>query len=103
MPGGHIEATESPSAAAARELLEETGIQGTLSLQDPIDIDCHDIPASSRRSEPEHIHIDLRYLMSPQGETVSIDLSEVEGATWSPFSELESSRLRHILSEHRSI
>lgn len=30
LPGGHVEAGEAPVAAVAREMLEETGLQGTV-------------------------------------------------------------------------
>lgn len=97
VPGGHLETGEPPHAAAARELLEETGVQGTLLSQNPIDIDCHLIDANPRKSEPEHFHIDLCYLMSSRHQTLSIDHGEVEGAAWVPFTELTSIRLHRVL------
>ncbi|MDD2798667.1 MAG: NUDIX domain-containing protein [Bacteroidales bacterium] len=70
-PGGHveIELDSSLTAAATRELIEETG----LSLDDvslvselPFDLDVHRIPA--RKSEPEHDHFDFRFLFQCRGE-----------------------------------
>jgi ADP-ribose pyrophosphatase YjhB (NUDIX family) len=102
VPGGHLETGEPPDAAAVRELLEETGVQGKLLFQDPIDIDCHLIDANPGKSEPEHFHIDICYLMTPRNETLSIDHGEVEGAAWVPWSELTSSRLHRVLEQLRS-
>ena len=31
----------------------------------PFDIDCHLVPANAKKGEPEHYHIDFRYLMRP--------------------------------------
>jgi 8-oxo-dGTP pyrophosphatase MutT (NUDIX family) len=63
-PGGHFEPGESdPSVAAAREVLEETGLATTWPGAEPVllDVDVHEIPA--RKTEPAHEHFDLRMLV----------------------------------------
>ena len=62
-PGGHGEAGElSGESVAAREVHEETGLIPRLhrTAPRPFDVDIHVIPA--RKQDPEHEHLDLRYL-----------------------------------------
>ncbi len=94
-PGGHFEAEDaSLIAAARREVAEETGLaelrrwasSAPLGL---LDVDIHTIPA--RRSEPEHLHFDLRFLFrSPSAQLVDSD--EVHGAQWVPVEDFEHVR-----------
>jgi 8-oxo-dGTP pyrophosphatase MutT (NUDIX family) len=101
-PGGHMEAGETPAESAERELIEETGVRGRIIYPNPIDIDFHKIPANPRKAEPEHFHIDLRYLLAPQVALLSFDRSEVDAAEWIELSELKGSRLYRVLSEQSS-
>lgn len=93
-PGGHGEPSETdPLAVARREALEETGIKG-LTLHPlapaPFDLDVHDIPA--RPGEEAHQHLDIRYLfVAPEGAQASLDLREVNAASWVPIAEVASS------------
>lgn len=79
-PGGHIEPTDATfEDAAARELLEETGMAATLVPDGIFDIDVHDIPASG--SEPVHQHFNVSYLFEhPRGHLTAAD--EVLDARW---------------------
>lgn len=69
-PGGHGEAGETTGEnVAAREVEEETGLFPMLhpTAPRPFDVDIHKIPA--RKTDPEHEHLDLRYLfVASQGE-----------------------------------
>ncbi len=62
-PGGHGETGEMfGEAVASREVAEETGLEPRLhpTAPRPFDVDIHTIPA--RKTDPEHEHLDLRYL-----------------------------------------
>lgn len=96
-PGGHYEAPEGLLDSALREAVEETGLR---SLNPdpwhretglPIDIDSHRIPARPERSEPEHWHHDIRYIVrAEEGGGLRPDPSEVDRAEWRDVSELET-------------
>ena len=79
--GGHDEGEHDPLATALREAREESGLLDLRPLSTAIlDIDVHDIPA--RRSEPAHLHHDVRYALQTstpdaiaQQEAESLDLA----------------------------
>jgi 8-oxo-dGTP pyrophosphatase MutT (NUDIX family) len=62
-PGGHGETGETRGEnVASREVAEETGLTPRLhpAAPRPFDVDIHVIPA--RKLDPQHEHLDLRYL-----------------------------------------
>lgn len=77
-PGGHGEAGEmSGEAVASREVAEETGLEPRLhpTAPRPFDVDIHKIPA--RKADPEHEHLDLRYLfVADPSEALRMEESE---------------------------
>lgn len=79
-PGGHVEPSDATfEDAAARELLEETGIAAAVVPVGIFDIDVHDIPA--REVEPAHQHFNVSYLFEhPSGPLTVAD--EVLDARW---------------------
>ena len=76
--GGHCDGDANLTGVSWRENVEESGITPAFISAHPIDVDIHRIPA--RPGEPEHDHLDTRYLLiAPEGaqETIgeeSIDL-----------------------------
>lgn len=94
-PGGHWEEAESFHASAAREALEETGVQG-LRLHPwhegsdaPFVIDSHDVPGKPSRGEPAHVHHDLQYLfLADPAAPLVAQIEEVHAAAWKPLTEL---------------
>ena len=94
-PGGHWEEAEHFHLSAAREAIEETGVQG-LSLHPwhrggdlPFTIDSHDVPGKPSRGEPAHIHHDLQYLfLADPALPLVAQVEEVHAAAWKPITAL---------------
>lgn len=64
--GGHCDGDANLPAVALREGVEESGIRGLAIDPRPIDLDVHVIPA--RPGEPEHLHLDTRFVIhAPPG------------------------------------
>ena len=60
--GGHVDGNPDLLAAALREGLEESGLKSLVPVSPEIlDVDRHVIPA--RKTEPEHFHYDVRFLI----------------------------------------
>lgn len=76
--GGHMDGHETnPAQTALREAFEESGLQDLTFLtspHQPLDVDVHIIPA--RGDEPEHLHLDFRYLL---GTTLPGELQAEHG------------------------
>ena len=86
-PGGHIEPGDATMLSAAeREVVEETGVQGLVAVEDRLfDIDVHRIPAHG--GTPPHFHHDLRFLFSTSHDALA-HAEEVKDARWVPLAEL---------------
>ena len=64
--GGHCDGDANLVAGALREANEESGIEGLSIDPLPLDLDIHVIPA--RPGEPEHLHLDTRFVVvAPAG------------------------------------
>ena len=64
--GGHCDGDANLRGVAWRETVEESGIEPAWLSPSPIDLDVHRIPP--RPGEPEHLHLDVRYLArAPEG------------------------------------
>ena len=71
--GGHTDGDANLPGAAWREATEESGIDGIEVDPTPFDLDIHGIPA--RGDEPEHLHLDVRFLGRAPKDSVEV-LSE---------------------------
>ncbi|HRH93866.1 MAG TPA: NUDIX domain-containing protein [Candidatus Peribacteria bacterium] len=123
--GGHIDADETPEAAAQRECKEETGLDVEIvgeeqadlfaadpsegyMLKKPIAMLLEHIPACPERNEPAHEHMDFLFIARPLDETqaarIAPDESEKmrwftkdEVAALDPKTEIFSNVQRYIL------
>lgn len=103
-PGGHADGDPDLLEVARREAHEETGLAldslHAVSLDGknriPFDLDIHPIPARASKSEPEHFHFDLRYLLTTdptlalQSESEEMKLAWIELDNVGDYTDEES-------------
>jgi ADP-ribose pyrophosphatase YjhB (NUDIX family) len=84
--GGHCDGDGNLPRVALKESLEEGGIEDLRIAPEIIDLDIHSIPA--RPGEPEHLHLDCRFLvLAPEGaEPVASE--ESYAVRWWPLREI---------------
>ena len=94
-------------ATALREAREETGCEVSLhpNAPRPLDVDVHVIPA--RKLEPEHRHLDVRYLVvAANPEALAHDPNESTGAQWLTWEDAlaraDEAPLRRMLEKARA-
>ncbi len=93
-PGGHADGDGNLAAVAWREATEETGIDDLRLLTPPIDLDVHRIPA--RPDEPEHHHLDLRFVaVAPPGAEPVLN-HESADAAWFTQAEIDKWRVPEL-------
>ena len=99
-PGGHSDGDEDVERVALTECSEETGLAAEqihfLSHQ-IFDVDIHRIPA--RHNEPEHQHLDIRFLMEIDDHLPLVGNSESHALRWVPLYEVHA--YNRELSLHR--
>ena len=85
--GGHCDGDANLPGVALREAIEESGIADLAIEPAPIDVDIHAIPA--RKGEPEHLHLDTRFLVrAPSGAAARASDESVE-LRWVTSAEAE--------------
>ena len=86
--GGHCEAGDPTLAAAAlREATEESGIDGLVLDEDPIDIDIHEVRCGAAEGAPAEpsVHHDVRFLLrAPAGAIERISAESADLAWFAP-------------------
>ena len=84
--GGHCDGDGNLAAAALREGVEESGIEELRIDPVPIDLDVHPIPA--RPGEPEHLHLDVRFLVYAPAGAQPVVSDESHDLAWVAPTEL---------------
>ena len=86
--GGHCDGDANLPGVALRECHEESGIEQLAVDPRPIDLDIHVIPA--RQDEPEHLHLDTRFLViAAEGEVEKLS-DESLALRWFTLRELDT-------------
>ena len=99
--GGHCDGEGNLALVALTEAFEESGIEGLAIDPEPIDLDVHVIPARPERperdgrpgraSEPEHLHLDTRFIVhAPPG---AVERASDESLELGWFTPAEARRL----------
>jgi 8-oxo-dGTP pyrophosphatase MutT (NUDIX family) len=95
--GGHCDGDANLAAVALREAIEESGIEDLSIDPPPVDVDIHTIPARPAKdasaAEPEHLHLDTRFLVhAPAGAraTASSESNELRWFTPDEVDEIET-------------
>ena len=85
--GGHADGDPDVLAVALKEAREESGLDDFEVLRPGIfDLDIHPIPA--RKSDPEHLHYDVRYLLRATGATDYVVSDESHDLRWVALDEV---------------
>lgn len=85
--GGHVDGEADLLAAALREVREESGLTRVRAVSAEIfDVDRHRIPA--RKTEPEHWHFDVRFLIEADAAEPLVISEESNDLAWVPLAEL---------------
>ena len=85
--GGHADGNPDPLAVACREAKEESGLDVTPAMTEPIDVDVHAVPAYG--TDPAHHHYDARFILFAEHTAVQAN-SESEGLQWVPLDNVAS-------------
>ncbi len=91
-PGGHADGEGCLAAVALREATEETGIDGLQVWTAPVDIDVH-LFVNRRRTEPDHLHFDVRFLVCAPRNAAPSGNHESEELTWVARDQLDEPEL----------
>lgn len=86
-PGGHADGEGHLATVALTEATEETGIDGLQVLGPAVDCDIHKIPA--RPGEPEHLHLDTRFVVVAPADAVVQGNHESHELRWVTLDELD--------------
>ena len=87
--GGHADGNTDALAVAMQEAHEESGLDHLSPISPEIfDLDVHTIPA--RKSDPEHLHYDVRFAVQHSGDGQFTVSEESHDLAWVAIADLES-------------
>lgn len=102
-PGGHVEQDETPSEAARREVLEETGLEIQFCKQENLELNYWNAASIERpylcllenipayKEVPPHQHIDFIYVATPLTREV-VSPHVFRWFSWEDFQTLEAEK-----------
>ncbi len=96
--GGHSDGDSDTQGVAVREASEESGLGVTVLDADIFDIDIHPIPA--RKSDPEHLHFDVRFALQADSANFTVSGESLDLA-WAPIEQLETYTKEHSILRMR--
>ncbi len=86
--GGHSDGDADTLAVALKEGREESGLVDINAISEGIfDVDVHLIPA--RKTEPDHFHYDIRFLLEADRNTPLIISEESNDLAWVALDDIE--------------
>ncbi|MBI5432869.1 MAG: NUDIX hydrolase [Planctomycetes bacterium] len=85
--GGHCDGDANLIGVALRECVEESGIAELAIDPEPLDLDVHTIPV--RANEPEHLHLDTRFVVFAPPHARAVLSDESHELRWVTPSELD--------------
>lgn len=86
--GGHADGDSDLAQVALKEAEEESGLQQLTIEAEIFDIDIHTIPA--RKTDPEHLHYDVRFVVKHSGEGNYTVSAESHDLAWIDIVDLET-------------
>jgi 8-oxo-dGTP pyrophosphatase MutT (NUDIX family) len=87
-PGGHCDGDTNVANVALKEVMEETGLKKLEIVENEIfDIDIHSIP--QRKNVPEHLHLDVRFLIYADEDEIITGSDESTDVKWFAIEEVE--------------
>lgn len=96
-PGGHVDANQTPSEAAVREVEEETGVRASV-VSDPLfahpAITVHAVPYAVLEMDVrdsrvgDHRHIDMVYVLRAVSTKLTPQTEEVGEVRWVPVADI---------------
>lgn len=85
--GGHADGEADLLAAALREVREESGLTRVRAVSAEVfDVDRHRIP--TRKTEPEHWHFDVRFLIEADPAEPVVVSDESHDVAWVPLADV---------------
>lgn len=85
--GGHADGESDIANVAMKEATEESGLDQLVGEPEIFDLDIHTIPA--RKSDPEHLHYDVRFVIKHSGSGEFVVSEESHDLAWLEIDDIQ--------------